>query len=105
MVNRYCVVLIVGNKDGKPAFMLDPHVTFPNPDKVPEAMDDARARARMVRYVLNADQSLGPTLAEVVRAQVGTGPYRVEPVVVTGIAEDADDFSWLVPAPAPAAGT
>ena len=99
MVNCYCSVMIVGTKNGKSAFMMDPHVTLPNPDKRPASLDMTRERAIVVRNMLKSTDPAHDWFKQLVREQVGAW-CRVEPFIFKGIAEAEDaDTKWVLPAP------
>ncbi len=91
-VNRYCVVMIQGTKINpatrrpEPAFMLDPHATFPNPDKDPRALDMVRERAVVIRARLRGTDPNDDGYRLMVRERVGV-ELRVEPVILEGVPE------------------
>ena len=81
-VNRYCVVMIQGTKmnphtrRSEPAFMLDPHVTFPNPDVDPRALDMVRERAAVVRARLRGTDPDDETVTDTDDETVELGQAR-----------------------------
>ena len=95
-VNRYCVVMIQGTKmnphtrRSEPAFMLDPHVTFPNPDVDPRALDMVRERAAVVRARLRGTDPDDEVYRLRVREQAGV-QLVVKPVILEEVPEAAED--------------
>jgi len=87
--NRYCVCMFRIKRNDKTMFVLDPLVTFPNPDKDATALVRCHQRAKALREELAVKNAEAVNLREALMLPAGR-VQNVTAVVITEPVEDRD---------------